>query len=102
MTEVRVIARSVASRGKEDQLRALLKGMLVPTRAEQGCISYELYESDSTGRFYFDETWESQAALDKHIATPHFRRLEQTIGELLEGPFEVNILTRMLPDAIAA
>ena len=37
MTEVRVIARSVARKGKENQLRALLQGMLVPTRAEQGC-----------------------------------------------------------------
>ena len=102
MAEVRVIARSVARKGKEDQLRALLKGMLAPTRAEQGCKSYELYESDSTGRFYFDETWESQAALDKHTGAPHFRRLEQTIGELLEGPFEVNILRRILTDAVAA
>jgi quinol monooxygenase YgiN len=100
MTEVRVIARSVARKGKEDKLRALLKGMLVPTRGEQGCKSYELYESDSTGRFYFVETWESQAALDKHIATPHFRHLEQTIGELLEGPFEVNILERIVTDAV--
>jgi quinol monooxygenase YgiN len=100
MSEVRVIARSVARKGKEDQLRPLLQGMLVPTRGEQGCISYELYESDSTGRFYFDETWESHATLDKHIATPHFRHLEQAIGELLEGPFEVNILKRILTGAV--
>jgi quinol monooxygenase YgiN len=100
MTEVRVIARSVARKGKEDQLRALLQGMLLPTRAEQGCRSYELYESDSTGRFYFDETWESLLALDKHIATSHFRHLEQTIGDLLEGPFEVNILKKILTDPV--
>jgi quinol monooxygenase YgiN len=54
------------------------------------------------GRFYFDETWESDAALDKHIATPHFEYLEQAIRELLEGPFEVNILKRILTDAAAA
>jgi quinol monooxygenase YgiN len=102
MTEVRVIARAVARKGKEDQLRTLLQGMLVPTRAEKGCKSYELYESDSPGRFYFDETWESQAALDKHIATPHFKHLEQKVGELLEEPFEVNILNRILTDAAAA
>ena len=77
MAEVRVIARALARKGKEDQLRSLLQGMLAPTRAEAGCISYELYESDSRGRFYFDEAWESQAALDKHIATPHFKHLEQ-------------------------
>jgi quinol monooxygenase YgiN len=101
MTEVRVIARSVARKGKQDQLRALLQGMLIPTRAESGCKSYELYESDSTGRFYFDETWENQAALDEHLATPHFKHLEQTIGELLNEPFEVNILNRILFDAAA-
>lgn len=100
MIEVRVIARSVARKGKEDELRALLKGMLAPTRGEQGCKSYELYESDSAGRFYFDETWEGQAALDKHIATPHFSHLEQSIGELLEGPFEVNILKRISTGAV--
>jgi quinol monooxygenase YgiN len=99
MTEVRVIARAVARQEKEDELRALLQGMLIPTRGEQGCKSYELYESDSTGRFYFDETWESHEALDKHIATPHFRHLDQTVGALLEGPFEVNILKRILTDA---
>ncbi|MGA9509177.1 MAG: putative quinol monooxygenase [Candidatus Sulfotelmatobacter sp.] len=102
MSEVRVIARSVARKGKENQLRALLQGMLAPTRVEQGCKSYELYEADSTGRFYFDETWESQGALDKHTATPHFKHLERSIGELLEEPFEVNILTRILTDAAAA
>ena len=96
MTEVRVIARSVARKGNEDELRTLLQGMLVPTRAEQGCKSYELYESDSRGRFYLDETWESEAALDKHKAMPHFKYLEQAIGELLEEPFEVNILKEVL------
>ena len=102
MTEVRVIARSVARKGNEEELRALLQGMLVPTRGEQGCKSYELYESDSTGRFYFDETWESEAALDKHIATLHFKHLEQAIGELVEEPFEVNILKRILSNGAAA
>src|ERR1700680_1166123 len=102
VSEVRVIARSVARKGKEDQLRALLQGMLVPTRAEQGCKSYELYESDSTGRFYFDETWASEEALDKHTTTRHFKHLEQAIGELLKEPFEVNILTRILTDAAGA
>src|ERR1700693_6660919 len=102
MTGVRVIERSVARKGREDELRRLLQGMLVPTRGEQGCKSYELYESDSTGRFYFDETWESEAELDKHIATPHFKYLEQAIGKLLEEPFQVNNLKRILSDGAAA
>jgi quinol monooxygenase YgiN len=95
MPEVRVIARSVARKGKEEQLRALLQGMLHPTRAERGCMLYELYESNSRGLFYFYEMWESQAALDRHAASPHFMHLEQTIGELVQQPFEVNILERI-------
>ena len=71
--------------------------MLIPTRAEAGCRLYELYESGSGGRFYFYETWESQAALDQHAASPHFKHLERSIGELVAEPFEVNILTRILP-----
>jgi len=99
MAEVHVIARSVARTGTEDQLRELLKRMLAPTRAESGCKLYELYESDSKGRFYFYEIWESQAALDQHAASPHFKHLEQTVGELVQEPFEVNILERILTGA---
>ncbi|MEY2603995.1 MAG: hypothetical protein QOH31_1784 [Verrucomicrobiota bacterium] len=102
MAEVRVIARSLARRGRENELRELLRGMLAPTRAESGCKLYELYESDSKGRFYFYEIWESQSALDQHAASPHFKYLEQTVGELVQEPFEVNILERILTGASAA
>jgi quinol monooxygenase YgiN len=102
MTEVRVIARFVARRGTEDQLREILKGMLVRTRAESGCKLYELYEADSKGRFYFYEIWESRAALDQHAASPHFKHLEQTAGELVREPFEVNILKEILTGTAAA
>jgi quinol monooxygenase YgiN len=46
MAKVQVIARFVAREGRESQLRALLQGMLTPTRAASGCESYELYESE--------------------------------------------------------
>jgi quinol monooxygenase YgiN len=76
--------------------------MLAPTRAESGCELYELYESDSRGRFYLYETWESRAALDRHLATPHFERLKKTGAELVKEPFEVNIVKGILPGAAAA
>ena len=102
MAEVNVIARFVVRDGMESQLRALLQDMLAPTRAESGCELYELYESDSSGRFYFYEAWESQAALDQHMATPHFKHLKQTGGELVREPFEVNIVREILSGAAAA
>jgi quinol monooxygenase YgiN len=102
MAKVHVIARFVAREGSDNQLKALLQGMLVPTRAESGCESYELYESDSKGRFYLNETWESQAALDRHMATPHFERLKKAGAELLKEPFEVNLVKELLIGAAAA
>lgn len=93
MSEVRVIARSVARRGRENELRELLRGMLAPTRAESGCRLYELYESTSEGRFYFYEVWESQAALNQHAASPHFMHLTREVGALVQVAFEVSVLT---------
>jgi quinol monooxygenase YgiN len=101
MAEVRVIAGSLARSAKESRLRELLRGVLAPTRAESGCKLYELYESDAPGRFYFYEIWESQAALDKHAASAHFKHLEQSVGELIQEPFEVNILVRILTEVAA-
>jgi quinol monooxygenase YgiN len=102
MGEVLLICRFVARPGTEVQLRALLQGMLAPTHAEPGCKLYELYESDAKCRFYLYESWESQVALDQHMATPHFKHLKQTGGELVTEPFEINILKRILTGAAAA
>jgi quinol monooxygenase YgiN len=54
------------------------------------------------GRFYLYETWESQAALDRHAEAPAFKHSEQTVGEFLKEPIEVKILRRVLTDAAAA
>jgi quinol monooxygenase YgiN len=90
MAEALVICRFVARKGKEDQLRALVS----PYTRQPECRLYELYESDSRGRFCLNETWKSQAALDQHMATPDFKRLEQTGGELVREAFEINMVKR--------
>jgi quinol monooxygenase YgiN len=40
--------------------------------------------------------WENQAALEQHAASPHYKRLELSIRDLLEEPFEINILREVL------
>lgn len=92
MAEVRIIARATARNGREDELRTALQAILAPTHAEPGCKLYELYASDTPGRFYFYELWESKEALDKHAASPHFQKLTKTIAELLDGELEVNVV----------
>lgn len=102
MADIRVIARSVARSGKENRLTELLRAILAPTRAESGCKLYELHESDSPGRFYFYEIWESRTALEQHAASAHFKHLQQRVGELVQEPFEVNIVQTIQAGAAAA
>ena len=97
MAEVHLIARLVSKPGKEDELRKLLVGMIAPTRREPEAGSYELFESDTPGRFYFHEHWPSQAALDKHFESAHFKDLESRGIPLLAEPPELNKLTRLEP-----
>jgi quinol monooxygenase YgiN len=92
MAEVRVIARALAREGKGGELKALLRGMVKPTRAEAGCKYYELFESNIPGLFYFNELWESQAHLDAHASSGHFIEIFGKAKPLLQGPLEVNFL----------
>lgn len=96
MAEVRVIARAVALDGKADELKALLRGLVAPTRAEAGCKFYELYESNIAGLFYFNELWQSQAHLDAHAASAHFTSIFGQAKKLFKEPLEVNHLQEVL------
>ena len=93
MPEVRVIARAVARDGKAEELKTLLRGLIAPTRAEAGCIYYELFESNLPGLLYFNELWESQAHLDAHAASSHFTEIFGKAKALFSEPLEVNLLT---------
>jgi quinol monooxygenase YgiN len=97
MAKVRVIARFVAREAKAAEVRSVLQKMLKPTRAEQGCEYYELFESSLDGHFYFNELWNSQEDLDVHAASGHFREhiLGPGLQDLLREPFEVSLLTEI-------
>ena len=61
--------------GRERDLEAQLRGLLEPTRKEPGCLAYELHaDPENPGKFMFYEKFESQAALDSHLASPHFQK----------------------------
>lgn len=50
-----------------------LNQLAAASRAEDGCVGYEIYQSTILPeRLIIVETWESQAALDAHGQTPHY------------------------------
>ena len=60
--------------GKEADLQAHLLSLTAPTRAENGSIRYDLYQSpDKPHEFMRYEVWSSIAALAAHKQAPHLR-----------------------------
>ncbi len=72
MTELRVVATIPAAPEAVDGIRAALGELAAATRAEEGCLAYDLYESGGApGTFVTIERWADAAALDAHLASPH-------------------------------
>jgi quinol monooxygenase YgiN len=58
--------------GREAELREHLLSLAAPTRAEPGCLQYDLYQSpDTPHEFMRLERWASADALEAHKRTPH-------------------------------
>jgi len=74
MPPLTVIARIKAKPGKEDVVRTALLKLIDPTRAEAGCMNYDLHVSqDDPGLFYFHENWTSPQDLHAHFESDHFK-----------------------------
>lgn len=93
MAKVRVIARAQAHEGKVEELKAVLKQLVEPTRKEKGCVYYELFESNLPGVLIFNEEWASAEDLEAHATTERMARIQAEATPLRVGPTEVNILT---------
>ena len=80
-----VVANMKAKPGKEQELRAALEALVEPTSREHGYVNYDLHQAaDDPGVFYFYENWESEAALDAHLSTPHLAQFVSVMDDLLD------------------
>ncbi len=88
MADLDVIALLTAKSGSEDAVGAVLRDLVVATREEEGCLSYDLFESAATpGTFVTMERWRSQDDLDAHMQTEHVGVAFAAAGDhLAEAP----------------
>jgi quinol monooxygenase YgiN len=96
MSKLYVVARIVAKPESAGFVREQLAGLLAPTRDEDGCIVYDLFqnESDPTD-FTFYEEWTGGPALEAHAASAHMAStFERLIGHLA-GPPDVRRYARV-------
>ena len=90
--KVTVVARMRAKAGQEELVQEKLLALIGQTRAEAGCLNYELHRStEEIGLFMFYENWVSGQALDEHLATPHMEGLKAVADEILAEPLSVTL-----------
>jgi quinol monooxygenase YgiN len=71
---IRVVAHVTALPGHAAPLRAVLLALLAPTRAEPGCLFYDLHAGDTPDVFTFIEAWATEADLDRHLQSAHIQQ----------------------------
>jgi quinol monooxygenase YgiN len=97
-----IIADLAAHPGRGGEVAAAIagSGAVGLTRAEPGCLGYEIsQDSDAPDRFVVYELWQNLAALRAHLGTAHFAAVGAALGGLLAGTPTVRVLTPVVPDA---
>ena len=88
-----IIGTVTARPETRDELATLLMAQVAPTRAEAGCINYDLHvDAADPCVFVFYENWTDRAALDAHLAMPHLQPLVSQLDRLLAFPVDIRPL----------
>jgi quinol monooxygenase YgiN len=64
----------IAKDGCEEKMKELLSAMVIPSKAEVGCLFYEIFQYENNRKkFMAVETWANEVALDGHKASEHYK-----------------------------
>jgi len=76
----------------EARVREELHKLLAPTRAETGCLNFDMHQAlDNEGDFLFHENWTSKQDLERHFQTEHIRNWLKISEQLCAAPVEVGL-----------
>ena len=90
MPELSIFARITPLPEHRDAALSALRSLLSPTRAEPGCLRFELnLGCDDDPSLYLIERWSDDAALDRHYAQPYTARVFAAYEDWLAEPMHV-------------
>ncbi len=95
MAKLTIIANIKAKADKIDLLRTEFLKLVDKSRADEGCIKYDLHQDNKNpAHFLVYENWESSEVLQKHLGAQHFKDfMAATEGAVEE--FTVNEMTHI-------
>jgi len=84
MTILSLVAQVKARPGKEAELGQVLRDLVQPTRAEEGCLNYDLHvANDDPGFFVLYENWQTVPLWEQHMGAPHLEAFKGRTDELV-------------------
>jgi quinol monooxygenase YgiN/predicted ester cyclase len=87
--ELVILAIAKAKPGKEADLTRALSKVVVPTRAQKGCLRFELYRSaGDQASITAMECWASKSDHQQHLQGDHVKTLMADFDGVLAGPPE--------------
>jgi quinol monooxygenase YgiN len=91
---ITVIAKLKTKAGSEKQFEEAARKMIETMRAsEPGALQYVLHRAkNNPNEFVYYELYQDQAAFDVHGKTDHMKAFGGSIGALLDGRPQVDIL----------
>lgn len=96
MANLTIVANIIAHNEKIDLVHNELKKLIDITRAEPGCVQYDLHQNnDNPAHFMFFENWESRELWQAHMSAPHLTEY----GRATEGAVEDFVLYEMTKTA---
>ena len=86
MSKLTIVAHIHAETDKVELVKAELEKLIPITRAEEGCIQYDLHQdNDNPAHFLFFEQWDSRELWQTHMNAPHLAAyLKATDGAVAE------------------
>jgi len=95
MAKLTIVANIVAKADGVDLVKAELEKLIDITRAEKGCINYDLHQdNENPAHFLFYENWESRDLWQAHMNNHHLADyMSATEGAVEE--FTVNEMTQI-------
>lgn len=85
-----VIARVRARPAEESRVRTEFEALVSPTRAEPGCIRYELFVNrENPCDFLFVQEYEDDAAFEAHLESAHVKKMLEVVLPLLASPPDI-------------
>ncbi|MBI2428566.1 MAG: antibiotic biosynthesis monooxygenase [Ignavibacteriales bacterium] len=77
---------------KRKEVIELCLSMIEPSRAEEGCISYNFYQDvTDSNKFFFFEEWKNQQAIDRHADSIHYVKFLPIFQSLIVGKSNLQI-----------